>query len=89
MPCPEPKDESMKEEHKRLVKESCYFSDIGCGHACTDEVLADYAAKEWASITSSYGQGAIYDASKDDHDESEQVHLASRSVDGEPDIMFD
>jgi len=36
-------------------------------------------------------QGAIYDASKDDHDESEQVqvHLASRSVDGEPDIMFD
>jgi len=34
-------------------------------------------------------QGAIYDASKDDHDESEQVHLARRSVDGEPDIMFD
>eukprot|EP00984_Skeletonema_dohrnii_P026169 scaffold15472_cov138-Skeletonema_dohrnii-CCMP3373.AAC.2 len=57
MPCPEPKDEQEKREHIRLVKESCYFSDIGCGHACTDEVLADYGEKEWASITSSYGQG--------------------------------
>mmetsp|Transcript_9969 Transcript_9969/g.14908 ORF Transcript_9969/g.14908 Transcript_9969/m.14908 type:complete len:492 (-) Transcript_9969:78-1553(-) len=53
MPCPQPKDESMKEEHKRLAKESCYKDDFGCGHACTDEVLADYAAKEWTSITSS------------------------------------
>ena len=57
MPCPEPKDESMKQKHKRLAKESCYKSDFGCGHACTDLVLADYAEKEWASITSSYGQG--------------------------------
>ena len=57
MPCPEPEDEQEKREHIRLVKESCYFSDIGCGHACTDEVLADYGEKEWASITSSYGQG--------------------------------
>ena len=57
MPCPEPEDAQKKREHILLVKESCYFSDIGCGHACTDEVLADYAEKEWASITSSYGQG--------------------------------
>uniref|UniRef100_A0A7S2PGL0 Uncharacterized protein n=1 Tax=Skeletonema marinoi TaxID=267567 RepID=A0A7S2PGL0_9STRA len=53
MPCPQPEDESMKKEHKRLAKESCYKSDFGCGHACTDEALADFAAKEWASITSS------------------------------------
>eukprot|EP00984_Skeletonema_dohrnii_P001951 scaffold659_cov75-Skeletonema_dohrnii-CCMP3373.AAC.1 len=53
MPCPQPEDESMKKEHKRLAKESCYKDDFGCGHACTDEVLADYAAKEWTSITSS------------------------------------
>lgn len=52
-PCPQPKDESMKEEHKRLAKESCYFADFGCGHACTDEALSDYAEKEWESITSS------------------------------------
>jgi len=58
MPCPEPDDAEKKRDHIRLVKESCYFSDIGCGHACTDEVLADYGEKEWASITtSSYGQG--------------------------------
>ena len=56
MPCPEPDDEQKKQEHIRLVKESCYFSDIGCGHACTDLVLADHAEKEWASITSSQGQ---------------------------------
>jgi len=57
MPCPEPDDAEKKREHIRLVKESCYFSDIGCGHACTDEVLADNGENEWASITSSYGQG--------------------------------
>ena len=56
MPCPEPEDESKKQEHMRLVKESCYFSDIGCGHACTDSVLADHAEEEWARITSSQGQ---------------------------------
>lgn len=33
MPCPEPDEEQKKQEHIRLVKESCYFSDIGCGHA--------------------------------------------------------
>jgi len=53
MPCPQPEDESLKKEHKRLAKESCYKSDFGCGHACTDEALADYAEKEWSSITSS------------------------------------
>jgi len=57
MPCPQPKDESMKEEHKRLTKESCYFADFGCGHACTDVALSDYAEKEWTSITSSQGRG--------------------------------
>ena len=57
MPCTQPEDESLKKEHKRLAKESCYKSDFGCGHACTDEVLADNGEKEWASITSSYGQG--------------------------------
>ena len=57
MPCPEPEDESKKQEHMRLVKESCYFSDIGCGHACTDSVLADHGDEEWKSITSSQGQG--------------------------------
>ena len=29
LPCPEPKDESMKNEHKRLANESCYFLDFG------------------------------------------------------------
>ena len=55
LPCPDPEDEEMKQEHIRLVKEKCYFSDVGCGHACTDLALADYADKEWLSMTSSFG----------------------------------
>ena len=58
LPCPEPEDEEKRQEHKRLVAKSCYFSDVGCGHACTDLALADYAEKEWLSMTfSSFGQG--------------------------------
>mmetsp|Transcript_13005 Transcript_13005/g.21382 ORF Transcript_13005/g.21382 Transcript_13005/m.21382 type:complete len:262 (+) Transcript_13005:235-1020(+) len=49
MPCPKPEGVEWK-EHKRLAKESCYFQDFGCGHACTDLVLADHAEKEWATI---------------------------------------
>mmetsp|Transcript_11831 Transcript_11831/g.16983 ORF Transcript_11831/g.16983 Transcript_11831/m.16983 type:complete len:268 (-) Transcript_11831:47-850(-) len=56
MPCPEPDDEQKKLEHKRLSRESCYSGDFGCGHACTDLVLADHTEKEWTSITSSQGQ---------------------------------
>ena len=55
--CPEPDDEGMQREHIRLANERCYFSDVGCGHACTDKVLAEYAEKEWLNITSSFGQG--------------------------------
>ena len=58
MPCPEPEDDQKKRIHKRRTEESCYFSDVGCGHACTDLILTDHAEKEWARITSSsYGQG--------------------------------
>ncbi len=56
MPCPIPEGVK-KKEHFRLARESCYYDDFGCGHACTDLVLADQAEKEWASITSSQGQG--------------------------------
>ena len=52
MPCPEPKNALKIKDHRRRTTESCYFSDIGCGHACTDVVFADHADKEWASITS-------------------------------------
>lgn len=55
MPCPEPDDEEKRRKHRRQTEESCYFSDVGCGHACTDLVLADQAEEEWARITSSYG----------------------------------
>ena len=55
--CPEPDDERKKREHIRLANKRCYFSDVGCGHACTDKVLAEYAEKEWLNITSSFGQG--------------------------------
>jgi hypothetical protein len=46
MPCPEPEDEEMKQEHKRLVRNSCYLEDVGCGHACTDLALAGHAEEE-------------------------------------------
>ena len=50
MRCPEPEDPGMKRKHIRLAGRSCYFNDIGCGHACTEEVLSDYAEREWARI---------------------------------------
>lgn len=58
MPCPEPEDKEKKHEHKRLAIKSCYFGDVGCGHACTDLALADHAEKEWTSITSSTSAGS-------------------------------
>ena len=58
MPCPKPEGIQW-EEQKRRASESCYEDDFGCGHACTDLVLADQAEKEWSRITTSYvyGQG--------------------------------
>ena len=53
-----PEGKEKKQEHSRLMKESCSFSDsdVGCGHACTDLVLADHAEKEWANVSSLHGQ---------------------------------
>ena len=55
MPCPRPQDKEEKRKHKLLVKKSCYHSDFGCGHSCTDEALANYTKEEWASIVASFG----------------------------------
>jgi len=58
MPCPAPEDDEDKlREHTRLTYESCYFGDVGCGHTCTEKLFTLSAEKEWASITSSFGQG--------------------------------
>ncbi len=50
MPCPKPEGVQWI-EHQRRASESCYKNDFGCGHACTDLVLADHAEKEWTRIS--------------------------------------
>jgi hypothetical protein len=45
LPCP-----ITRPNQTLLSEQDCYFSDAGCGHRCTDQVLRDESEEEWEQL---------------------------------------